>query len=516
MLLSRYTAYASMHGYAQTSSTSLDDRLTENRTPARTNQSNPNPNNFGGIGGYRLMTSTTSSSSNTAKRITKSALEKSSRLRAGATIGGCSIAAALFGLSIYVRRFRDEKLKHLPQTTVNTMERDLEDVSMTVERVGLLSSPGIWSVKKELEKIRKWHDEKGYRGNLIIRELGVPFWRRSGSAEEEKTSDDGVVVEDVESGHTLQRWCASRSHKKNRMICEVYYIYSEKMECGKVLQQIFCQGTALLAMRTAIKSIYIWDKELECNLHWGFLDYANKLLQDLEPILAHAKSSENVVIELCGHSLGGAVAQIVALKLKKRGYDVNKVTAVGAPKPFDTKAIKVLRNLLPQDTLRVDNDRDFVCHFPPHGAVLGNKMWLIANSVRYASFNDILTRHKWVDSFFVNCFPLEIALDMVASLGKTRDMFASHRVWHYVKRIKKFMPSRFKSEEGTEEVVVVAQADGGSNSTSGDLGHHETMDIQMVEQLDDSNEEVGDSGSNNAGSSDENQHEGRRKARQHS
>lgn len=488
ILLSQYSVFASIQDQRISISISLDNRSTEKR---RSNQSNStgkllsNPNH--GYVAFRSMT--TSASGNNTKRITKSAVEKK-RLNTGSTIGGCAVAAALCGFSIYLRRFRDEKLKNLPQTTVNTMERDIEDVSVTVERVGLLSSPGIWSVKKELEKIRDWHEEKGYRGNLIVRDLGTaPFWRRPGLSEEETKASDGIAAEDVESGHNLQRWCASRSHKKNRAICEAYYIYSEEMECGKVLKQIFCQGTAPLAIRTAFKSLYLRDEELECNLHWGFLDYANKLLNDLEPILAHAKATENVVIELCGHSLGGAAVQIVALKLKKRGYDVNKVTAVGAPKPFDTKAIQVLRNLLPRDTLRVDNDRDFVCHFPPYGAVLGNKMWLIANSVRYASFNEILDSHKWVDSFFVNCFPIEIALDMMTSLGKRRDMFASHRAWNYVKRIKKFIPSRFSKREGEEEDVEAEQevSVAGAESVVGTMGVRcETTQIEMVEQIEES------------------------------
>jgi enterochelin esterase-like enzyme len=52
-----------------------------------------------------------------------------------------------------------------------------------------------------------------------------------------------------------------------------------------------------------------------------------RLVQDLEPLLAdpRAVGSQRATVELCGHSLGGAVALIAALKLLKKGHRVTGV-----------------------------------------------------------------------------------------------------------------------------------------------------------------------------------------------
>jgi len=51
-----------------------------------------------------------------------------------------------------------------------------------------------------------------------------------------------------------------------------------------------------------------------------------RLVRDLEPLLADPQSSgERATLELVGHSMGGAVALIVALKLIQRGHRVTGV-----------------------------------------------------------------------------------------------------------------------------------------------------------------------------------------------
>lgn len=67
-------------------------------------------------------------------------------------------------------------------------------------------------------------------------------------------------------------------------------------------------------------------------------------------------------IKLTGHSLGGAVAVIVAAKLKIRGYRVDKVMTFGAPKATDARGAERLRELL--SVLRVTHERDPVPLMP--------------------------------------------------------------------------------------------------------------------------------------------------------
>jgi hypothetical protein len=53
--------------------------------------------------------------------------------------------------------------------------------------------------------------------------------------------------------------------------------------------------------------------------------------------------------------------------LKQRGYNVTKVTTVGAPRvcPLDDDSTSVLARMLPRDTLRIETDTDLVCKLPP-------------------------------------------------------------------------------------------------------------------------------------------------------
>lgn len=64
----------------------------------------------------------------------------------------------------------------------------------------------------------------------------------------------------------------------------------------------------------------------------------------------------DVEVKLAGHSLGGAVAVIVAAKLKKRGYNVGTVTTFGAPMITDARGAAHLRELV--RVMRVTHERD--------------------------------------------------------------------------------------------------------------------------------------------------------------
>ena len=162
----------------------------------------------------------------------------------------------------------------------------------------------------------------------------------------------------------------------------------------------------------------------------GFREHAERLLRDLEPLLL--RSTENRgTIEVSGHSLGGAVAMIVALKLIKRGYNVTRVTTVAAPKLCDASAVEKLTPLLPRDVLRIENDDDIVTYMPPTGSHLGDKLWFTSNKENPASFIPAseISSHTWIDSTFLNCFLLE---------SLTR-MPRVHRTTHYADNFETYI-----------------------------------------------------------------------------
>jgi len=100
---------------------------------------------------------------------------------------------------------------------------------------------------------------------------------------------------------------------------ECYYLYYEIHSNGQTKQQIFCRGTTLLSdVLTCLQTLFVYDEELECNVHYGFNQQANRIVGDVIPLLVPPRSdnlSGVATIEVCGHSLGGAVACLVALSL---------------------------------------------------------------------------------------------------------------------------------------------------------------------------------------------------------
>ena len=167
-------------------------------------------------------------------------------------------------------------------------------------------------------------------------------------------------------------------------------------------------------------------------VHYGFREHAERLLRDVEPLLVH--SPDRGTIELAGHSLGGAVAMIVALKLIKRGYNVTKITTVAAPKLCDAKAVEILTPMLPSDVLRIENDDDLVPYMPPTGKHLGDKLLFISgkkSSARYLPSSAIDSNTEWIENTFLNCFLFE---------ALTR-MPKAHRTYSYISNFEQLVLS---------------------------------------------------------------------------
>jgi len=357
--------------------------------------------------------------------------------------------------SVAIRKWREDRMQQLPSAKscgafclsaahsseqenvsrkhVDTPKRELNTLLTTTIRAGLMG--GKKSVKEELECIRKWHQNHDFHGGLVVRELTQPLYY----------NDNNIVEggDDVES---------IPIHQLNQREC--YYLYYEVRPDGQVRQQIFCRGTTLTAdVWTGLQSMlmYTYDDELECSLHKGFHDHANRLLEDLQPLLVSPPDSgiihKRATVELCGHSLGGAVAIIMACKLQKRGYNVVRVTTVGAPRVCKWDAVPVLAKLLPKDTLRIEHELDAVCYLPPKGKGLffreslpyvGNKLLFVSKDTdfaRYIPWEDA-KNFKWVDSCLINGRVPEMV----------RSMPRAHKVPSYSEYIQRLIHT-FENEQ---------------------------------------------------------------------
>lgn len=94
----------------------------------------------------------------------------------------------------------------------------------------------------------------------------------------------------------------------------------------------------------------VLDQATGIYLHRGFSYAAKQILAEVKPLL-----KENYRINATGHSLGGAVAFILAAMLDKDGFDINQVVTFGQPKVTNLggagtlKHLNVIRVVTPQD-----------------------------------------------------------------------------------------------------------------------------------------------------------------------
>ena len=127
------------------------------------------------------------------------------------------------------------------------------------------------------------------------------------------------------------------------------------------------ENLAVVAVRGSVNmcnilyALKMWPKPTEegigVSVHSGFAQVADEMLVKIEPLLR-----KGMKIHLTGHSLGGAVSTILALRLKARGHDIAQVVAFGMP----LVVWGVDQREIPLDIplLRVEHPLDPIVHFP--------------------------------------------------------------------------------------------------------------------------------------------------------
>ena len=345
--------------------------------------------------------------------------------RTKAAAGGAAVTSA--GKAIYyARHIRHEKLSTLisakdsgllsqhndDNQSASVEKYDLQSIIETIKRAGLMGSTS--SVKEELDFLRKYHLDKGYNGGLVVRDLSLPLFTYNESSSSESCEE---------------------SSDKNMAQRECYYLYYQIHANGHKQQQIFCRGTTLLAdVLTCLQSVYLYDEELQCHVHHGFNKHADRVIEDVLPLLTPPGDSISTV-EVAGHSLGGAVAMLVAAKLKKRGYNITNVLAVAGPRlcrGYDDR--KVFEKYLPIHTIRIENDFDLVPYLPPSGVSAGDKLWLVSDEGIEKAFlllKDWLDEpsNQWAESVLLNC------VTKIFSIIKNQNQ--SHRIATHVAKLNK-------------------------------------------------------------------------------
>jgi pimeloyl-ACP methyl ester carboxylesterase len=339
-----------------------------------------------------------------------------------AVLLGTAVTATTI-VSYQTRKWRSHRINELPSwqelyQVPAHYGRSTDSITTTLKRAMLMGRKRA-GVSQELEDIRKWHVHHGYKGGLVLRELNTPLHHSDGNEEPFEWMDAMALA---------RREC--------------YYLYYELKGNGEIRQEIFCRGTTLgVDVLTCLQFWWKYDDDLECHIHGGFLNHANHLLRDVLPLLAPPKD-KRATIEISGHSLGGAVAFLLAIKLKLLGYNVVKLTTVGAPRFCHSASAPRLSKLLPPDTLRIEDDWDIVTYLPPFASShLGDKLWLVHDgssksfSCRYVPFPEF----SWTESVWINLKCHEV----LSAMAK------NHRVKNYIESLLGAMS--LSNEDGTVE-----------------------------------------------------------------
>lgn len=132
----------------------------------------------------------------------------------------------------------------------------------------------------------------------------------------------------------------------------------KKVKSNGVVQVLSFRGTSNLEnVLVDLDVSLVADKHLNIILHQGFASASWAAYQEIKPKLDKANP-----IHTTGHSLGGAIAVIVAMYLKNDGYDVQQVMTFGQPKVTNVAGARAFSDL---PVVRIVTPKDIVPLVPP-------------------------------------------------------------------------------------------------------------------------------------------------------
>jgi len=194
------------------------------------------------------------------------------------------------------------------------------------------------------------------------------------------------------------------------------------------VQTIAIRGTAnlenaLLDLNVSLQT----DNDLNIMLHQGFASAAKAVYEDVKPYL-----DKQQPIQTTGHSLGGAIAVILAMYLEKDNYPLSQVITFGQPKVTNVTGAKQFSDL---SLIRVVTLNDIVPLVPPISPLqikdldiywhMGEEVILMENN-EYAQTNGVKSMLR--------------ATKFVSAIPSEKNLFA-HKMTTYLALIKEQVKS---------------------------------------------------------------------------
>lgn len=140
-------------------------------------------------------------------------------------------------------------------------------------------------------------------------------------------------------------------------IADVQVAYFLALNDPSRTQIISIRGTANIENAMVDISLKLRpDADIGVPLHAGFAFAAKQVFTELKPLL-----KPGYKIRLTGHSLGGAVALILAMYLDENQFDVDRVVTFGQPKVTNIPGAEKVQHL---DIIRVVTPHDLVPLMP--------------------------------------------------------------------------------------------------------------------------------------------------------
>ncbi len=133
---------------------------------------------------------------------------------------------------------------------------------------------------------------------------------------------------------------------------------------------VFRGSTSLIekAWDLSLPQVSLESLRLKGNAHSGMISALRALSPEILNIIKRRQSMDPKPLILSGHSLGGALSLLFALKLEEEGIAIHQVYTTGAPRIGNQEFYQGLDQTLRGRYFRLEDRNDYTVHIPPSKA----------------------------------------------------------------------------------------------------------------------------------------------------